>query len=517
MTVRDSVNSPLQISELPVSNGVLGLTLCPGKHGDSLNGAPWARDLALDVAAIREWGATAVVTLLESAEFTRLQVEALPEAVVAAGMEWHHLPVRDVSVPTAAFERRWRYAGARLRQRLRAGERVLVHCRGGLGRAGIVAARLRVEAGEAPATAIAQVRAVRPGAIETAEQEAWVLAQQPVDERRDVRAANELAALLGGALGDAVGYRVEFQRWAAIERAYGPAGIQLAVCTGPLIVSDDTQMTLFTLEGMTRATQPAEIVPQVRAAYLEWLGTQRRSVPARDVHGRLARHPTLRHARAPGNTCLAALEHGGDGTVQRPLNDSKGCGGVMRTAPLGFLPAALGDATVFELGVAAAALTHGHPEGYLPAGAMAVFTRDALDGVEHAASVARVLQELQRWPDHRATALALGAAVEAAASGAPSRARVAALGEGWVGEEALAVGLYTAMTVGSFAECIALAANHDGDSDSTASIAGQLYGARHGLAALPAEAVYRLDVLEPLLDVFGAWAARADQIAIGNA
>ena len=179
----------------------------------------------------------------------------------------------------------------------------------------------------------------------------------------------------------------------------------------------------------------------MRAAYLEWLGTQRRSVPARERRGRLAQHPTLRHARAPGNTCLAALEHGGDGTVQRPLNDSKGCGGMMRTAPLGFLPAALGDATVFELGVAAAALTHGHPEGYLPAGAMAVFTRDALDGVEPAASASRVLQELQRWANSRATAVAIGAAVEAAASGAPSRARVAALGEGWVGEEALAVGL----------------------------------------------------------------------------
>lgn len=517
MKVRDSVTSPLQISELPVGNGVLGLTLCPGKHGDSLNGAPWARDLELDVAAIRDWGATAVVTLLERAELTWLQVEALPEAMVAAGLEWHHLPVRDVSVPTAAFERRWRYAGARLRQRLRAGERVLVHCRGGLGRAGIVAARLRVECGETPAAAIEQVRAVRPGAIETAEQEAWVLAQLPVDERRDAQAANALAALLGGALGDAVGYRVEFQRWAAIERAYGPAGIVLAVCTGPLIVSDDTQMTLFTLEGMTRAMQPAEIVPHVRDAYLDWLGTQRRSAPAREVRGRLAQHPTLRHPRAPGNTCLAALEHGGEGTVQRPLNDSKGCGGVMRTAPLGFLPEALSDATVFELGVAAAALTHGHPEGYLPAGAMAVFTRAALGGVAHEASVTRVLELLQRWPDSRATALAIGAAAEAAASGAPSRARVAALGEGWVGEEALAVGLYAAMTAGSFAECIARAANHDGDSDSTASIAGQLYGARHGLAALPAEAVYRLDVLEPLLEVFGAWTERADQIAIGKA
>jgi len=80
------------------------------------------------------------------------------------------------------------------------------------------------------------------------------------------------------------------------------------------------------------------------------------------------------------------------------------------------------------------------------------------------------------------------------------------LGEGWVGEEALAIGLYSALTAGSFAECVELAANHDGDSDSTASIAGQLYAAKHGLKSLPAEAVYRLDVLEALLEVAGEWA-----------
>jgi ADP-ribosylglycohydrolase len=88
---------------------------------------------------------------------------------------------------------------------------------------------------------------------------------------------------------------------------------------------------------------------------------------------------------------------------------------------------------------------------------------------------------------------------------------VDALGEGWVGEEALAVGLYCAISASSYAECIEVAANHDGDSDSTASIAGQLYGARHGLAALPIEAVARIDVMEALLQVFEECEGRGKQ------
>jgi ADP-ribosylglycohydrolase len=180
----------------------------------------------------------------------------------------------------------------------------------------------------------------------------------------------------------------------------------------------------------------------------------------------------------------------------------------MRTAPLGFLSDAVCDESVFRLGVEAAALTHGHADGYLPAGAIAVLIRDALQSVPWDGSLAKVLALARAWPRSDPTVAAIAAAAEAAGSGMPSRAKVAALGEGWVGEEALAVGLYCAMTARSFAECIELAANHDGDSDSTASVAGQLYAARHGLGELPAEAVERVDVLEALLQVFEAWEGR---------
>jgi ADP-ribosylglycohydrolase len=194
-------------------------------------------------------------------------------------------------------------------------------------------------------------------------------------------ASRQLACLLGGAIGDALGYRVEFRRWPDIESEYGAAGIRLAIASGTLIVSDDTQMTLFTLEGMTRASSGEQIVHEVREAYLDWLGTQSRRGDGREPRGHLTVHSVLRQAQAPGNTCLSALQQGGQGTVVQPINNSKGCGGVMRTAPLGFLPEAVPDTEVFRFGVEAAALTHGHPDGYLPAGAMAVLVRDALKGV----------------------------------------------------------------------------------------------------------------------------------------
>ena len=307
MTMRTSDTDPLRIADLPVGAGVIGVTLCPGKCGDSVFGAGWARDLATDIAAIREWGASAVVTLIEDQEFELLGVSALPLALRAAGIEWHHLPVKDVHAPDQRFENRWVYAGARLRERLHAGERVLVHCRGGLGRAGSVAARLLVEFGATPSEAIAQVRAVRPGAIETREQEQWVLRRQAVDRVRDARSSRELACLLGGAIGDALGYRVEFETLAAIRRVHGTAGIRLAAATGELVVSDDTQMTLFTLEGQVRAARDGPpLVDAIRQAYLDWYRTQRGAWNARDPSpaSGLAPHAVLWRAQAPVTTCL---------------------------------------------------------------------------------------------------------------------------------------------------------------------------------------------------------------------
>jgi ADP-ribosyl-[dinitrogen reductase] hydrolase len=177
---RTSLTHPLQIAELSFpGGGVLGVTFCPGKKGDSVFGAPWDRDLQTDLQAIVDWGASTLVTLIEPHEFEMLQVNELGNKAQALGLGWMHLPIRDLDAPCERFEREWLTAGAEIVRRLRDGERVVVHCRGGLGRAGTVAACILVEAGREPRAAIKAVRGVRRRAIETPAQESYVLAYRP--------------------------------------------------------------------------------------------------------------------------------------------------------------------------------------------------------------------------------------------------------------------------------------------------------------------------------------------------
>ena len=176
--VRTSLSHPLRIDEIEAGDagGRVGITFCPGKRGHSLWGRPWERDLAVDLDAIALWRPQAMVTLIEEHEFSLLGVEALGSQVRARGIDWHHLPIVDVRPPDARFEAGWLASGPALCRALRDGGKVLVHCRGGLGRAGTVAARLLVDLGVAPHEAVRTVRAARPGAIETADQLRYVLA-----------------------------------------------------------------------------------------------------------------------------------------------------------------------------------------------------------------------------------------------------------------------------------------------------------------------------------------------------
>jgi len=180
---RTSHTHPLQIAEVRASpsHGRIGITFCPGKHDLFAYTGAWERDLGIDLDAISAWGAKLVLTLVEPAELTALKVPQLGHEIKRRGIEWRHLPIADYSVPTKKFEEEWATQGSEIREILRNGDDVLVHCKGGLGRAGMIAARLLVELGMDPEEAIHSVRRVRKGAIETPSQLALVRRTRPID------------------------------------------------------------------------------------------------------------------------------------------------------------------------------------------------------------------------------------------------------------------------------------------------------------------------------------------------
>lgn len=178
---RTSKTHPIEIAAvpLPTGTGIIGVTLCPGKKDPSAMTGAWDRDLKADLSAIKAWGTSALVCLVEVHELKTLKVGELAEATQAAGLRWLHLPIRDVDVPNKEFESAWPAASAELHAILDQGGRVVVHCKGGLGRSGTIAARLLVERGMPPADAIVEVRKARPGAIETREQSKYLLGLPP--------------------------------------------------------------------------------------------------------------------------------------------------------------------------------------------------------------------------------------------------------------------------------------------------------------------------------------------------
>lgn len=179
---RTSYSHPLQIAAVRASpnHGRIGITFCPGKHDRFAHTGAWERDLGVDLDAISAWGAKLILTLVEPSELKALNVPQLGHEIRRRRIEWRHLPIADYSVPTIAFEQQWVTHGQEIRTMLRDGHDVLVHCKGGLGRAGMIAARLLVELGMDPEEAILSVRRERRGAIETPAQLALVRRTKPI-------------------------------------------------------------------------------------------------------------------------------------------------------------------------------------------------------------------------------------------------------------------------------------------------------------------------------------------------
>lgn len=323
--------------------------------------------------------------------------------------------------------------------------------------------------------------------------------------------------LLGGAVGDALGAPVEFMDHRAILERFGPDGITaFAPAYGKLgAITDDTQMTLFTAEGLLRAwvrgcMRGVTTYPGVTAhAYLRWLQTQgeRPSCDiafAADEPGWLWSRRELHSRRAPGNTCLAALR--AMRTLGDPArNESKGCGGVMRVAPAGLFVSRLDsdepDSNAFTLGTELAALTHGHPTGALTGGVLAVLVRQLVTGAMLPEALKAAKTCLRSQEKHEETLQAIERAEELANSSMAAEKAIAWLGEGWIAEEALAISIYCAQVAGDFREGVILAVNHDGDSDSTGAITGHLLGALHGVHEIPAEWLESLELREVIMEV----------------
>lgn len=169
------LTGPLRIDAVTLpSGGTLGLTHCPGRNGVDAAGRRWQRLLDDDLAAIEDWGATTVVTLIESHEFARLGVAGLAEAMRQRLFDWHHIPIPDMRPPQAEALAAWHKSSPAVLAALRHGDRVLVHCAAGLGRTGTLVAKLLTHFAIEPGQAISIVRAARPGTLETPEQEAFV-------------------------------------------------------------------------------------------------------------------------------------------------------------------------------------------------------------------------------------------------------------------------------------------------------------------------------------------------------
>lgn len=327
--------------------------------------------------------------------------------------------------------------------------------------------------------------------------------------------------LLGGAAGDALGYAVEFKSIEEIKKKYGENGItRYELKDGKALISDGTQMTMFTangiLFGITREKLQGVMAPvchYLYKAYKDWLKTQMPSFYRdEDIVSWIYYLKPLQAKRAPGNTCLYALSSGFMGSLENPLNSSKGCGGMVRVAPIGLYydKEEYGTERIDLIGAKAAAITHGHPLGFVSAAAMvhiinnAAYTDenlyniiyDCLDALEGAK---------ETYPETQSLIDLIERAIKLAGREMDDAEAIRRLGgSAWVGEEALAIGIYCSLKYqNSFENAIVAAVNHSGDSNSTGAITGSIMGTYLGADAIPSWYLENLELKNELEELAG--------------
>jgi len=315
---------------------------------------------------------------------------------------------------------------------------------------------------------------------------------------------NYIGCLVGGAIGDALGAPVEFISFQEIKERYGENGITdyVEFKDGHGEITDDTQMTLFTAEAVLRSICRAQtrgiwgaISTIAYGAYKRWLITQNEIPIIGKTDSWLMDIPELYKRRAPGMTCLSALQENDSSLDTEAANISKGCGGVMRVAPAGLVFHDMKFA--FENGCILAKITHGHPSGYLAAGFFAAVISGINSGLCLKESVEKSLELLKKEKDSEESVHFIKRAVLLSMMNKPSARTIATLGSGWVAEEAIAIAIYCSLYYENDFEAGVLAAvNHDGDSDSTGSITGNILGLINGIDSIPKEWVNNLHLCD---------------------
>ena len=478
--MRTSLSHPLQIAVVQATGvpGRIGITFCPGKVQPGAMSGSWNRDLALDLDAVAEWGAVAVVTLVEDHELEALSVAGLGAAVSARNMTWMHLPIPDVSVPGAAFEARWEAVGRDLRDRLRAGFDVLVHCKGGLGRAGTIAARLLVELGEKPEAAVATVRAARPGAIETDRQLDYVLRQTSCPEEEPDTSAvavrdRALGALLGLAVGDAIGTTLEFRPRDSYKPLTdmvggGPFGLKPGQWT------DDTAMALALADSL--AQEPNLDVADLMRRFVDWHEHGTYSCTGRCFDIGITTRQALSRWKKTGDPLAGSTD---------PM--SAGNGSLMRLAPVA-IRHFHDRARLRDVAARQSRTTHAAPEAVDACVAYAECLADAIEG-------RRRSEVLHSRADGFAGAI--DGIVAGSWRGKP-RTKIRA--SGYVAHS-LEAALWSVGRSDGFREAVLVAVNLGEDADTTGAITGQLAGALGGADAIPAAWLKTLAWRERLTEV----------------
>ena len=324
--------------------------------------------------------------------------------------------------------------------------------------------------------------------------------------------------LFGGACGYALGYPVEFKQYEEILEQYGASGItsySLDPATGLALFSDDTQMSLFTANGLlfgqTRASLSG-ISSQPRyyvyLAYLDWLETQRGGDHEERICW-LSDIKELWSCRAPGATCLDALSSGEQGSTEHRINHSKGCGGVMRIAPVGLALRNFQDSVADMEGAEIAALTHSHSLAFMPAAFLTHVIKhivsesgdvDLLELVHEASEMIRALFPARK---HLGVFMDLiDKAVLLSSNNRTDIENIASIGSGWCGDEALAIAVYCSLKYKTdFSAALIAAVNHGGDSDSTGALTGNIVGALCGYDAIDEKWKRDLELKDTILEV----------------